>query len=46
LIPGKPTKSGKPTFKYINDKGEVKDYVPTTAIKKGYEPTKKEDLEK
>jgi hypothetical protein len=44
LIPGKPTKSGKITFKYLNDKGQVKDYLPTTAKKKGYQPATKKDL--
>jgi hypothetical protein len=43
-IEGKPTKSGKITYKYINEKGEIKDYLPTSAEKKGYKPATKEDL--
>ncbi|MFW6009308.1 MAG: hypothetical protein ACOCP8_08610 [archaeon] len=41
---GKKTKTGKKTFKYVNEKGQVKDYLPSTAKNKGYKPAKKEDL--
>lgn len=41
LVEGKPTKSGKKTYKYIDDKGKVKDLLPETAIKKGYKPFEK-----
>ena len=40
LIPGKPTKSGKLTFKYINEKGKIIDMIPETAESKGYKPAK------
>lgn len=41
---GKPTKTGKETYKFINEKGEVKDYLLSTGKKKGYRPAKNEDL--
>jgi hypothetical protein len=41
---GQKTKSGNKRYKFINEKGEVKDYIFKTAIKKGYKPAKKEDL--
>jgi hypothetical protein len=44
LIPGKPTKTGKITFKYINKGGKVVDMIPETAEKKGYKPATKKDL--
>jgi hypothetical protein len=44
-IEGKPTKSGKVTYKFINKKGEIKDYLPKTAKKNGYILAKKEDLD-
>jgi len=44
LIPGKPTKTGKTTFKYLNDKGKVVDMIPQNAEKKGYKPATKKDL--
>ena len=42
LIEGEPTKTGKKTFKYIDDKGKIKDLLPETAKKKGYKPYIKE----
>jgi hypothetical protein len=42
LLPGKKTKAGKQTFKFINDKGNVVDMLPETAEKKGYKPAKKD----
>lgn len=44
MIPGKPTKTNKPTFKYINGKGKVVDMIPLSAEKKGYQPATKKDL--
>jgi len=40
LIPGKPTKAGKKTFKYINDKGKIVNMTPESAQTKGYKPAK------
>lgn len=45
LIPGKLTKAGERTYKYVNDKGKVVDMLAKTAEEKGYKPaTKKETL--
>lgn len=44
LIPGKPTKTGKLTFKYIDKKGKVVDMIPETAENKGYKPAKESDI--
>ena len=41
LIPGKPTKAGKLTFKYVNEKGKIVDMIPETAESKGYKPSTK-----
>jgi len=38
LIPGKQTKTGERTYKYINDKGKVVDMIPKLAEEKGYKP--------
>jgi len=43
LIEGKPTKSGKTTYLYLNDKGEKVSLLPVTAKKKGYKPVLKEE---
>lgn len=44
LIPGKKTKTGKQTFKFINNKGIVVDMLPKTAENKGYRPASKKDI--
>ena len=44
MIPGKKTKTGSLTFKYINDKGKVVDMIPSNAEKKGYKPATKKDI--
>ena len=44
LIPGKPTKGGKITFKYLNKKGKVVDLMPETAKKKGYKVATEKDI--
>lgn len=44
-IKGKLTKSGKQTYKYINDKNQIRDYLPETANKKNYKLAKKEDID-
>lgn len=44
LISGKPTKTGKKTFKYLNNKGKIVDMIPLNAEKKGYKPATKKDL--
>ena len=46
LIPGKPTKTNKLTFKYINERGNVVDMIPETAEKKNLKPATKKDLKK
>lgn len=38
LIPGKPTKTGKTTFKYIDTNGRIVDMIPQNAEKKGLKP--------
>ena len=38
LTPGKPTKDGKRTFKYVNEKGKVVDMLPELADEKGFKP--------
>ena len=38
LIPGGTTKTGKQKYKYVDDKGNVKELLPSTAKSKGYEP--------
>jgi len=43
-IKGKLTKSGKQTYKYINEKNKIKDYLPETAKRKGYKLAKKDDI--
>ncbi|NPV13268.1 MAG: hypothetical protein HPY57_16025 [Ignavibacteria bacterium] len=44
LIPGKPTKTGKLTFKYLDKKGKVIDMIPEIAESKGYIPAKESDI--
>jgi len=41
LLPGKKTKTGQQTYKYINEKGNVVDMLQETAEKKGLKPYKK-----
>lgn len=43
LIPGGKTASGKQKYKYIDDKGEIKELIPSTAKKKGLKPFKEEN---
>jgi len=38
LVPGKPTKDGKRTFKYVNESGKVVDMLPELADEKGLKP--------
>lgn len=38
LIPGGKTKTGKQKYKYVDEKGDVKELLPSTAKTKGYEP--------
>lgn len=38
LVPGKPTKTGKITFKYITTNGRIVDMIPQNAEKKGLKP--------
>jgi hypothetical protein len=38
LVPGKPTKTGKTTFKYIDANGRIVDMIPQNAEKKGLKP--------
>jgi hypothetical protein len=43
LVEGKPTKSGKPTYLYYDNKGEVVSLLQDTAEKKGYKPVLNSD---
>lgn len=43
LIPSKKSPSGKQMYKYITDKGIVKDSLPESASKKGWKPLTKEE---
>lgn len=43
LIPGGTTKSGKQKYKFIDDKGKVKELLFNTAKGKGYKPLLKEE---
>ncbi|MFW6233350.1 MAG: hypothetical protein ACOC3Z_01670, partial [Nanoarchaeota archaeon] len=42
LIPGKVTKSGKQTYKYTDEEGNIKELLPETAEQKGLKPLKTE----
>ena len=46
LIKGKPTKSGKITYLYYNNKGDKISLLPETAKKRGYKPVIIEKIEK
>lgn len=42
LIPGRVTKTGKQTYKYIDEGGKVKELLPETAEERGLKPLKTE----